>query len=124
MNWIDLGRVAKLHKAVVDAGLPALIPSGYKLHSFGDDKWSLLRTYIDHDDGKTYGNTVDNGDVAQAAVSWWLEEWCYNLDEYHDETAILLPPNAQHYLDWAEKIVANRKDEREAAQYPNGVRDE
>jgi hypothetical protein len=105
---LDIARVQKLHEAAIAAGLPGVLASGHKLHSFGDDKWSLLRTHTDHDDGKTYGNTVDSGLVAQAAVAWWLREWCIEhrgVDAFGD-------PEVRtdiEYLEWAEEIVANRK---------------
>ena len=89
-----LDRVQKLHEAAIAAGLPRVLPEGYYIDQRG--LWHQ------------YGDGREDEVLAQAAVAWWLREWCIEhrgVDAFGD-------PEVRtdiEYLEWAEEIVANRK---------------
>ena len=96
---LDFARVQKLHEAAIVAGLPRVLPEGYYI-----DHWGSTPAGLWHQ----YGDGREDEVLAQAAVAWWLREWCIEhrgVDAFGD-------PEVRtdiEYLEWAEEIVANRK---------------
>jgi hypothetical protein len=95
---LDIARVQKLHEAAIAAGLPGVLP---------DPKYELRKHFMVYYTSKYRCSPVPD-EATQAAVAWWLREWCIEhrgVDAFGD-------PEVRtdiEYLEWAEEIVANRK---------------
>lgn len=96
---LDLARVAKLHDAAIAAGLPGVLPEGYTI-----DRLTIYSTPLVLYDDK---NTRIPNETAQAAVAWWLREWCKKLSYRMTETS-----GDEDYLAWVEEVVEYRNRNR------------